>query len=290
MHAVERDTLPKVDVTHEAEQVEAAATALDVPLPTVCGEISRSGGNLRAALVMLSSQSPTQQQRPRSRSAISAGVCAAGGASNSRQQHQRQVSQQDLGVRSLSRPGSTPLVDPQDPQVATTKAHVSGPIGPSPGAAPGRGNFGSSDGGCSRAASQQAGVTAALPPLPAGRQAASSGFESSAAPSAAGSVSNMHSRVSSFDVLSVGAPWSELLSNTTRCQMTPPACPTSKASGAAATLAVSGSTAALSSHLKFCLKRFALFFSELLNSLAIAEKRNSLVVPFASPTRGSHRI
>lgn len=221
MHAVEREALPKVDVTHEAEQVEAAATALDVPLPTVCGEISRSGGDLRAALVMLSSQSPTQQQRPRSR-----------GASNSQQQHQRQVSLQDLGMDSLSRPGTTPLVDPQDPQVASTKAHVSGPIGPSPGAAPGRGSFGSRDGGCSAAASQQAagaGVAATLPPLPTGRQAASSALESSAAPSAAGSVSNMHSRVSSFDVLSVGAPWSELLSNTTRCQMTPLACPTSKA-------------------------------------------------------------
>lgn len=193
-------------MTHEAEQLEAAATALDVPLPTVCAEVTRCGGDLRAALATLTSL-PQPQQRLRVSGGVSGGSIVVGSpaAGSSQQRHQRQFSLLGLGACSPGRPSSGALVDPQDPQVSATKAHVSGPIGTWPA----RSN---NDGVSSVAASQQGPLMGALPPHPSGRQMAGSGFESSA-PSAAGSLSNMHSRVSSFDMLSMGAPWSELLTN-----------------------------------------------------------------------------
>mmetsp|Transcript_8999 Transcript_8999/g.26959 ORF Transcript_8999/g.26959 Transcript_8999/m.26959 type:complete len:878 (+) Transcript_8999:131-2764(+) len=205
--AVQCGSLPEVNVTHEAEQLEAAATALDVPLPTVCAEVTRCGGDLRAALATLTSL-PQPQQRLRVSGGVSGGsVVGSPAAGSSQQRHQRQFSLLGLSACSPGRPSSSALVDPQDPQVSATKAHVSGPIGTWPARS-------ANDGSSSAAASQQGSLMGALPPLPNGRQMAGSGFESSA-PSAAGSLSNMHSRVSSFDMLSMGAPWSELLTNST---------------------------------------------------------------------------
>lgn len=209
--AVQCGSLPEVNVTHEAEQLEAAATALDVPLPTVCAEVTRCGGDLRAALATLTSL-PQPQQRLRVSGGVSGGsVVGSPAAGSSQQRHQRQFSLLGLSACSPGRPSSSALVDPQDPQVSATKAHVSGPIGTWPARS-------ANDGSSSAAASQQGSLMGALPPLPNGRQMAGSGFESSA-PSAAGSLSNMHSRVSSFDMLSMGAPWSELLTN--RCALYP---------------------------------------------------------------------
>lgn len=203
--AVHRKALPEVDITQEMGQLEAAATALDVSLPVVCAEVIRCQGDLRAALAALSSQ-PHQQQLFLPHPGEAA-VCSRQGTTLLRSSF-RPPSILGLGLSvapadALSLPPypssacsrrSSTLVDANDVPLAALPARASAPIGPS-----------TSAGDRVPQLSQQGLLQTTV----------SSGFcsfDSSTVPggsSAAGSA-DMFSRVSSFDMLSVGAPWSAL--------------------------------------------------------------------------------